>query len=117
MLPLRGGDPDEIELRVETASARDSVTLVLSNGSSEEVGFNLCPSTLERSTGATWEPVVSERLCTMELRLLPSGREARYTLGVPVGLPSGRYRYRAAVTRMESGTSVSLTSDTFQVAD
>jgi hypothetical protein len=116
MLPLRGGPDEDLELRVEAASARDSITLVLSNESSEEIGFNLCPSTLERSTGGTWEPVLSERVCTMELRLLDSGREARYTLDVPAGLTSGRYRYRASVTRMASGTSVSLTSDPFQIA-
>ena len=86
MLPLRGGPDEDLELRVEAASARDSITLVLSNESSEEIGFNLCPSTLERSTGGTWEPVLSELVCTMELRLLDSGREARYTLDVPAGL-------------------------------
>jgi hypothetical protein len=115
-LPLRGGPDDDLGLRVEAAPARASVTLVLSNDSSEEIGFNLCPSTLERSTGETWEPVLDERVCTLELRLLDSGREARYTLDIPPGLASGRYRYRASVTRMASGTSVSLTSDTFQIA-
>jgi hypothetical protein len=116
-LPLRTSAPGEdIELAVEAASAPDSITLVLRNESSEEVGYNLCPSTLEQRVGAGWQAVLDERVCTMELRLLPSGREGRYTVGLPAGLASGEYRYRAAVTRMESGAPVGLTSDVFQVA-
>jgi hypothetical protein len=116
-LPLRTSpDSEEVELRVEAAAARDSVRLVLSNDSNEEVGFNLCTSALERRTGAAWEPVAEDRVCTMELRLLPVGREAAYTLGIPAGLTPGVYRYRAGIEMMASGAAASVVSDGFEVA-
>jgi hypothetical protein len=112
-----GASGSEIRLGVEAAAARDSVTLVLTNDSREEVGYNLCPSALERRVGEAWQAVPSNRICTMELRLLPAGRAARHTLGVPAGLAGGSYRYRASVTRMGSNAPVDLTSDVFQVSD
>jgi hypothetical protein len=109
--------PTDIRLGVEAAAARDSITLVLINDSREEVGYNLCPSTLERQVGEAWQAVPDSRLCTMELRLLAAGRSARYTLGLPAGLAAGTYRYRTSVNRMVSNSAVQLTSDVFQVAN
>ena len=50
-----------------------SLELLLRNGSAQAIGYNLCASTLERRSGDGWQPVASQRVCTMELRLLGRG--------------------------------------------
>jgi hypothetical protein len=73
-----------------------ALQLVLRNGSAQPIGYNLCASSLERRSGDGWQPVASQRMCTMELRSLVPGGEARY--GVPLGdLPPGEYRARARI--------------------
>ena len=91
------------------------VHLILRNESDASVGYNLCTSVLERRTTDGWEPVPSERVCTMELRTLSPGERAEYELEIPAGLAEGRYRATTTVERMGAGTRHAVWSDRFQV--
>lgn len=75
------------------------VLLTLENHSSEQVGYNLCSSTLERLRDGEWIAVPSDEVCTMELRLLGPTRSVAYEKNFSPDLPSGDYRY---VTSVES---------------
>lgn len=109
--------PGDVTLDVEpwTASAGDSVTLTLRNTLSETVGYNLCTSSLERRVGYDWQAVPSERACTMELRTLGPDDQASYVIRLEPTTQAGEYRFRTAVTRMESEGRLDAVSDTFTV--
>ena len=87
-----------------------SLELRLRNDSAQAVGYNLCASSLERKVGQSWQPVASQRICTMELRSLPPGQEARYSL-VLEQLPPGEYR---ATARLD-GVPAVVTTAPFQL--
>jgi hypothetical protein len=91
-------------------SQEPSVELQLRNDSRRTLGYNLCASSLERRIGQAWQPVASQRICTMELRSLAPGEEARYSL--PLGqLPAGEYR---ATTRVE-GLPAAVATEPFHL--
>ncbi|NIQ57205.1 MAG: hypothetical protein GWN71_28645 [Gammaproteobacteria bacterium] len=97
----------------ESPSAGDPVVLVLTNHSNGPVGYNLCTSELERRADGAWRPVPSDRMCTMELRMLEPGAEARFDLALDPGMASGEYRYS---TRIEvAGEASTVVSDAFNV--
>jgi hypothetical protein len=77
----------------------EQVTLTLRNESGAPVGYNLCSSTLERRSGATWENVPTDEMCTRELRQLENGGMATFEKTLPGGLASGEYRYSTALYR------------------
>jgi hypothetical protein len=79
-----------------TVSQGRSLELALRNGSARAIGYNLCASTLERRSGGRWQPVASQRICTMELRSLAPGGEARYRVSLE-NVPPGEYRARARI--------------------
>ena len=72
--------------------------LALDNGTDHQIGYNLCPSVLERRTGSEWTPVSSNEVCTMQLAILNPGADATLEKR-PGALAAGEYRY---VTRVES---------------
>jgi len=116
--PLGSGSSPDVRLSVQPTAlpAGDSITLVLSNRSSGMLGYNLCTSELERRMGAEeWRAVPSDRVCTMELRTLAAGEDARYRLDLPSGLAPGEYRFLTAVERLEAGERGSVRSDVFRV--
>ena len=82
----------------------------LRNDSQRALGYNLCTSSLERRIGQAWQQVPSQRICTMELRSLTPGEEARYSIAL-TGLPPGEYR---ATTRVE-GLPAAVTTEPFQL--
>jgi len=90
-----------IRLHVEppVAAPGAEVALVLANGGSAAIGFNLCMSILERLSAHAWVPVPVAAVCTRELRTAAPGTQARYTKRLPAALPPGIYRY---VTGVES---------------
>ena len=89
------------------------VTLTLRNGSPVPVLYNLCSSALQRRSGATWEAVPTDEICTMELRTLESGNSATFEKTLPSTAGPGEYRY---VTNVESeGERVIVTSNPFAV--
>lgn len=106
-----------VRLLVQPASvsAGGTATLVLANGSSADVGYNLCTSGLERRQGDAWSPVPSDRVCTMELRSLAPGAEARYELELPGALPAGEYRALTSVEVQSRNEMLAVTSDPFRV--
>lgn len=108
-----------VTLRAQPAavSAGDSLELVLENGLAEPVGYNLCTSALEWRRGEAWEAVASDRVCTMELRILEPGQEARFTFAMPQRpqLPAGEYRAVTGVEHMTSGGRTEVASEPFRV--
>jgi hypothetical protein len=104
----------EATLSVAPASTTEgaTVTLTLSNGSKEQVGYNLCTSNLETSGGVR---VPTSRVCTMELRTLEPGRNADYRYGLPVNMVAGSYRVVTQVQRMNSRRLSTIRSNSFEV--
>lgn len=114
---IQSGAGQGVTLRVEpnTVSAGDSVTLVLANGSPGEIGYNLCSSGLERQVGSEWQTVPSDRVCTMELRILPPGEEARYPLDTSAQLAPGEYRFVTNIDMIDGGGPGGIRSAPFRL--
>lgn len=114
---VRAPASDGVTLSVTPASveAGDDVTLTLRNATSAEVGYNLCASGLERMEGGSWMQVQSDRVCTMELRSLAAGQEARYELELDDDLPAGEYRFTTRFDAMAGGEGGVVQSGAFQV--
>ena len=93
-----------------TVSQGRSLELLLRNGSAQPIGYNLCASSLERRSGDGWQPVASQRVCTMELRSLPPRGEARYQLPM-VDVPPGEYRATARI----DGTPAEVATEPFRL--
>jgi hypothetical protein len=108
-----GGASSDVELGVEpeVTEAGGTVELVLRNESSGEIGYNLCTSAIERRTDGGWAGVPSDRVCTMELRILSAGEITRYPYELPEGLAPGEYRFLANVEMMDAGGRRSVWSD------
>lgn len=104
-----------LSVQPEPPAPGDSVTLVLANRSPDPIGYNLCASQLERRAGGEWRPVPEDRVCTMELRALAPGEEARFELAVPPGLEPGEYRYTTRVENLETGEGGSVRVESFRV--
>lgn len=110
-----GSGPIALTVDPPTVAAGDSVTLILRNDSPEPVGYNLCSGTLEVSFEGAWQRVPSDRICTMEIRILAPGEVTRYPLALEPGLAPGDYRYVTSVDAMEEGHRGPLRSATFRV--
>ena len=93
-----------------TVSQERSLDLSLRNGSAQAIGYNLCASSLERRSGDRWQPVASQRVCTMELRSLAPGGEARYRVPLE-NVPPGEYRARARI----DGTPREVATEPFRL--
>lgn len=108
-------EPVSLTVRPQSVAAGSTVTLVLTNRSTAEVGYNLCSSSLERLENGVWASVPSDRVCTMELRILPPGEEVSYPLELPEGLPTGDYRFVTSAEMMEAGERGPVRSQTFRI--
>jgi hypothetical protein len=104
-----------LSLSRDAVASGDSITLVLRNTSDAVVGYNLCPSTLNRKAGGEWVPIPSDRVCTMELRSLDSGQEDRFTLQLPDDLEPGQYRFENTIVRFDSDERQLVQTDPFRV--
>lgn len=113
---LQSGASDvTLDVEPNTAAPGDSITLTLSNGTSSAIGYNLCTTGVERQQGSGWEAVPSDRVCTMELRTLEPGRQARYPTTLPDPLPPGDYRAFTTIELMDAGDRTTVRSDAFRV--
>jgi hypothetical protein len=116
---IRGeGEGDAVTLRAEpsTAAPGDTVELILTNQSGGTLGYNLCSSGMEQRAGASWTSVPSNRMCTMELRMLPPGESARFPLGLESGLSAGEYRFVTTVHDEAAGSSTQVRSGVVRVS-
>ncbi|HEX2167968.1 MAG TPA: hypothetical protein VHG09_12110 [Longimicrobiales bacterium] len=115
---MQSSDPaDDVHLTVapENATPGDSMTLTLRNETTEQIGYNLCTSSLQRQTAGGWATVPSDVVCTMELRTLEPDQEASYRTALPDDLASGQYRYTTSAEAMETGGGYGIMSNTFDV--
>lgn len=101
----------------QALAAGETITLTLRNDSPGDVGYNLCSSTLEQRVGEGWQPVATDRVCTMELRTLAPGQVATYPMELPAAATAGEYRYVTAVELMEMGTRGGVQSEVFRIAE
>ena len=115
---MQAGNSSDVTLTVEpqTVAPAGSITLTLRNASESEVGYNLCSSGLEQNVGGTWTAVPSDRVCTMELRLLPPGEETTYPLELPISVEPGEYRFVTNVDMAAVEDFGPVRSDPFEVA-
>jgi hypothetical protein len=83
-----------LHVQPETARAGQPVVLALVNEHApEQLGYNLCTSQLEHHRdNDEWEPVPSDRVCTMELSILDPDKTARFKFKLPEQLAAGDYR-------------------------
>lgn len=93
-------------------TAGSTMTLTLANASQQTIGYNLCTSALQTTSGA---PVPTGVVCTMELRTLQPGRTASYNYRLPANLAQGRYHFSTNVERMPAGDRGTITSNTLDV--
>jgi hypothetical protein len=105
-----------LSVRPESATPGDSMTLTLRNETAEQIGYNLCTSSLQRQTAGGWEPVPSDVVCTMELRTLEPDQDASYRTALPDDLSSGRYRYSTGIEAMQTGGGYGIMSNSFDVS-
>jgi hypothetical protein len=110
--PMVGWAPEPAGPRftVEPAIAAPgaTVTLVIHNSIANDVGYNLCMSSLEQLQSGRWVSVPDNRACTRELNIIVPGRQGRYQMRLPAILASGTYRYRTTVelqTNAPQGTT------------
>lgn len=92
-------------------------SLNLNNPLDERIGYNACTWTLERQRDEGWEPAPyeDERACTMELRTLEPGDTANPGFRFDERLPDGRYRFRAILHLLDSGTRTVHRSGSFLI--
>lgn len=114
-LSQEGASGVSLSLEPGSPDPGDSVTLVLENGSDAEIGYNLCPSSLTRQAGSDWTVVPSDRMCTMELRMLQPGGTDRFTLQLPDDLKPGTYRFQTIVERTTGGGLETLVTEAFEI--
>lgn len=116
--PANGTAPGEPSGPVTLSAAPAQVaqgatmTLTLTNGSSEQIGYNLCTSDLQTAAG---RPVPTGIVCTMELRTLKPGGNADYRYELPVNMVAGSYRFLTQVEWMQSGRRSGVRSNSFEV--
>lgn len=104
-----------LNVQPEAIAAGETITLTLRNDSPGDVGYNLCSSTLEQRGEDGWQPVATDRVCTMELRTLTAGQVTTYPMEVPSDAEAGEFRYVTAVELMEVGTRGGVQSGVFRI--
>lgn len=105
-----------LSVEPETTEAGATITMILRNDSPAAVGYNLCSSTLEQRLDGAWQPVMTDRVCTLELRTLAAGQVTTYPMELPADLGGGEYRFITAVEFMEMGTRGGVQSGTFRIS-
>ncbi len=108
-----------LDLQISPASPApgEAITLVLANRTGATIGYNLCTSALTREVGTEWQPVPSDRVCTMELRALESAQVDSFSFDLPVDLAAGVYRFETNVEDMAAGTRQEVATTIFLVSE
>lgn len=111
-----GAHPSGVSLSAAPDAAQPgSIALTLHNGADGPITYNLCASSLQRSSGTTWETVPEQRACTLELRTLDPGADATQSIALPAGTSSGEFRYSTSVGLTSPEESVTVASNSFMV--
>lgn len=113
---MQGGGSGDIRLAAAATAAGDSIELTLTNRSAQEIGYNLCTTAIERRVGDDWQPVRTDRVCTMELRTLQPGAEATYRTTLPPGTTAGDYRFHTTVHLLSAEERRDVRSNVVRVA-
>lgn len=97
--------------------AGETGELLLINRSGQTLEYNTCRWTLMRRHGPVWveAPFEEERVCTLELEILPDGETDRPAFDFDGRLPWGRYRLQAGMRGAEDGENLRLVSREFLV--
>jgi hypothetical protein len=111
-----GASVSNVSLNAAPTAAGDSIVLTLTNGSGQQVGYNLCPTAVEQRVDTGWQAVPNDRVCTMELRTLEPGTNATYTTAFPPGTTAGDYRFAAGVEIPLGGERRTVSSNLVRVA-
>ena len=109
---LRPGSSVRLYTDTSRYGPGDTVQLTLSNGTRTTIEYNLCSTTLERKTTG-WGRVKEERVCTMELHVMPSGGKDSTSRELPMGLEAGTYRFTMTIN--PGGESQEILSNDFRV--
>jgi hypothetical protein len=118
--PLPGGVEGGLAFYAERASytAGDRVSVRLVNGTSAQIGYNLCPSRFQRWSEGSWVDAPNAggyEACTMELRTLNPGQHTSLEIPLSSEARAGAYRLVTRVERLESGASATLETQPFEV--
>ncbi|MHB1194835.1 MAG: hypothetical protein ACYC6F_17550 [Longimicrobiales bacterium] len=112
--------PEGIQYEVHDTlySRGDTVTLMLTNSTDRQLGYNLCVGDLELWDGKEWHrvrkmPENSE--CIVPLYLLTPGDSARYLQPVFDFIEMGIYRFRDSIEWFDDGGRVEIISNGFRV--
>ncbi|HEX7829736.1 MAG TPA: hypothetical protein VF787_08770 [Thermoanaerobaculia bacterium] len=90
------------------------VRLSLDNGETSAIGYNLCSSELQRDTGANWESVATDEVCTQQMLALNPGADATFEKRLPTDLPPGDYRFMTRIENPFGGAQATLTTKSFK---
>jgi hypothetical protein len=97
---------DEVRLTLDRTSYSpgNTVTMRITSRSRDTLGYNQCSSrSVERQDGTNWVThPESDRMCTMELRLLMPNETQSATTDLPATLPAGTYRLVLTLGRQGS---------------
>ncbi len=113
--PLPGASQITFQAERSTYRRGDTATIVLRNGTDQQLGYNLCHSSRELRTGDSWKRFSPLRICTMELRVLAPGAETRHKEPITGEWQAGEYRIVTVVERMRSGDRGEIFTPPFTV--
>ena len=98
--------------------AGDTATLVLTNGTARNIGYNLCVSHLERWDGKGWRTVgkmPENSACILPLYTLAPGDSAQYRQPIYDFIETGTYRFRDSIEWLGGGGRAEVISNGFRV--
>jgi hypothetical protein len=125
-LPTEAGAPDighallgaeaGVTLRAEADRFEPGapVTLVLENGSGNDVGYNLCVHELEERTADGWVLKPLGHACILPLFILGPSASTTYEASLPEDLGPGEYRFRIGLY-LDDGEGRDQVSNTFEI--
>lgn len=92
------------------------ITVEVSNNSSVTLYSGLCPVSLERRVGETWDRTTFDRACPMIPIPLPSGGTISPTFAIPEAMAAGEYRLVIGPVETEDGESIgTLLTNLFRI--
>jgi len=94
-----------------------SAQFIMSNQSTDRLGYNLCYMTLESQSGSDWLPVnwSPSWQCAADYQPLEIGHSFGQPHDLGISLPTGRYRFRMNVTWPFGGTPQPIVTNSFTI--